>query len=415
MQIYTARQPIFNSSGQVVAYELLFRESKKNCFPSHVSPDVATAKLLVNSYLSLGLEQVTEGKPALINFPKGMLKDHLLHMVPYKNIIVEVLETVEPNDDNFELLRALFHRGFKLALDDFVYTPEWERFFPFIKLIKIDILETPYREVAPLLPLFRQHKIKLLAEKVETYEQFHQGQAHGYDYYQGYFFCKPEVLEGKDIENQHHFLMSIYGEVMKPEFSYKRVERFFEHDVGLTFKLLRFVNSSLFQHSQEIISIKQAISFLGEIQIRKFVSLIVMSQMSPDKPSELIKTTILRARYCELLARAMRLNQLLDAAFLTGLFSTIDAILDISMQEVMNSLPLAKDIKQALLAQEGELAICLGASDAMIRGKWNKASELLAQYAIEDSYLISCYYDALSWCQTFESSIQPTTDTKKAP
>lgn len=185
MKIYAARQPILNKKKQVVAYELLFRDSKKNCFPTDVAPDIATAKLLINSYLSIGLEEMTEGKPALVNFPMAILSEHLVNMVPYKNIIVEVLESTEPSDENFEVLVKLFHQGFTLALDDFIYSAAWDKFLPFVKLIKIDIIETPLLSIAHLIPHFRQYKVKLLAEKVETYDEFLEAKALGFDYYQG--------------------------------------------------------------------------------------------------------------------------------------------------------------------------------------------------------------------------------------
>ncbi|WP_018693572.1 EAL and HDOD domain-containing protein [Algicola sagamiensis] len=405
MQVYTARQPIFNRRRQVIAYELLFREGKENRFPAHVPPDIATAKLLVNSYLSVGLEEITDNKPGLINFPIETLREHLVHMVPYKNIIIELLETIEPNHESYSLIRTLFHKGFHLALDDFVYDDRWERFLPLVKLIKVDIMETPYKDVAPLLPLFRKYKIKMLAEKVETYEEFRQGKTLEFDYFQGYFFCKPEILEGKDIETSEHFLMSIYAEVMKPEFSYKKVEEFFLNDVGLTYKLLRFVNSSLFQHSEEISSIKQAIVFLGENQIRKFVCLIVTAQLNPNKPPELIKTTIVRARFCEHMAKAIGLRKESDAAFLMGLFSTIDAILDRPMKTIMDSLPLDEGIKDALVDHHGKLASCLDASEAFLQGNWDEVETIVNQYNIDPAHIIQCLNDSMCWSKAYESAM----------
>lgn len=402
MQVYTARQAILNNKRQVIAYELLFRDGKENKFPAHVPPDTATAKLLLNSYISIGLESITEGKPALVNFPTAMLRDHLMYMVPYKNIIVEVLETVEPNDENYEVLRTLFHKGFALALDDFVYSPAWDRFLPFIKLIKFDIIETPLETLGPLVHKFKASKIKLLAEKVETYEEFRLAKAMGFDFYQGYFFCKPDIMVGTDIDSSQHFLLSIYAEVMKDDFSYQQVELFLEQDVGLTYKLLRFVNSSLFERKQEITSIKQAIVFLGEVQMRKFVCLLVTAQLNPDKPVALMQTTITRARMCELIAKVMGLGKIADAAFLTGLFSTIDAILDRPMSSIMDALPLSHEIKEALIDHDGSLSECLDTSIAFMQGDWDTVFAFTEKYHVQPDYLISSCNNALRWSKTYQ-------------
>lgn len=404
MAIYTARQPILNTKKQVVAYELLFRDSHKNCFPDDISPDIATAKLLINSFLSIGLDEMTEGKPALVNFPMTFISEHLMNMTPYKNIIIEVLETAKPTDESHDVLSKLFHQGFTLALDDFVYSPAWERFLPLIKLIKIDIIETPLSSITHLLPLFRQHKIKLLAEKVETHEEFLQAKELGFEYYQGYFFYKPEVLVGVEIESLHPFMMSIYNEVMKEDYSYRKLERYFEHDMDLTYKLLRFVNSVLFGHTNKITSIKQAIRYLGEVQLRKFVCLVVMAKLNPQKPTVLIQNTILRAKLCEQFSKIMGLNQLSEFAFLVGLFSTIDAILDRPMDKVLLSLPLAKEINIALLDQKGSLAECLAFVVAYMQGDWPAINIFIKSYNIEPAYLISINNEAYQWLSAYKVS-----------
>jgi EAL and modified HD-GYP domain-containing signal transduction protein len=412
MKVYTARQPILNAKCKVVAYELLFRDSKTNSFPAHVAPDTATAKLLVNSYLSTGFDSMTGGKPAFINFPRAMLADHLLHMVPYKNIVVEILETVEPTDENFILLRKLFHKRFVLALDDFVYTDEWARFLPFIKLIKIDILQTPLDTLGKQLKLFRHFNIKLLAEKVETQAQFEQAKAMGFHFFQGYFLYTPEVIEDTDIDASHRFLMSIYAEVMKEDFDYKVLESYFEKDVGLSYKLLRFVNSSLFDIKREITSLKQAMIFLGETQLRKFICLIVTAQLNPDKPAVLVKETVIRARLCELIAKVMKMGKEADCAFLTGLFSTIDAILDRPLSKILETLPLSQGIKDALLLKEGKLAECLHMALAYIRGDWMVVFAFAKLYDVKPDYLISSCDSAYDWMATVDSVSAPASQSK---
>jgi EAL and modified HD-GYP domain-containing signal transduction protein len=401
-KVYTARQPILNAKKQVVAYELLFRDSEKNCFPVGVPADIATAKLLVNSYLSIGLDEITDGKPALINFPISTLSEHLVNMTPYNNIIIEVLETVEPNDENYEVLSKLFHQGFTLALDDFIYSAEWDRFLPFIKLIKIDIIETPLLAIAHLVPLYRQHNIKLLAEKVETHEDFLQAKDLGFEYYQGYFFYKPEMLVTVEMDSAHPFVIPIYSEVMKEDYSYKKLEHYFSHDINLTYKLLRFVNSVFFSHTKNITCIKQAIAYLGETQLRKFICLILMAELNPEKPQVLIQNTILRARLCELFAKMMGLSQLTEYAFLTGLFSTIDAILDRPLDKVLLSMPLAKEINIALIEKKGSLAECLAFVIAYTEGDWDSVNTFSNTYNIAPAQIIASCNEAYQWFSAYK-------------
>ncbi|ABE53634.1 signal transduction protein [Shewanella denitrificans OS217] len=404
MHFYTARQPILNRRQRVVAYELLFRDSYKNCFPVDVPDKVATAKLLVNSFLSMDIEDMTDGKPALINFPTSLLKEHLVHILPYKNLVIEVLETVEPNDDNFAILKQLFDSGYHLALDDFIYSPAWDRFLPLFKLIKIDIVATPLDTIAHILPKLKQKKTRLLAEKVETQADFLHAKALGFDYFQGYFFYKPEIVKGNEVELSQPFLMSIYTEVMKPSFSYRKLEAYFTQDMDLSYKLLRFVNSSYFSHVKDIISLKQAMIFLGENQLRKFVCLIVMAQLNPDKPQILIQNTMLRARLCEVIAKVMKLNKLADAAFLTGLFSTLDAILDKPMEKVLHSLPLAPEINNALLHQQGELAECLALAIAYMQGNWEFVSEFVSRNHINAGELTRRCNQVYLWLSEYQRS-----------
>ena len=405
MQVYTARQPILNARKEVVAYQLLFRDSQKNCFPVHVAPNTATAKLLVNSYLSVGLDEITEDKPAMINFPQEMLTEHLLHMLPYKKIIIDIQASTEPNDANYELLRQLFHKGYPLALDDFIYHDAWDKFLPFIKLIKINISQTPLHALSQLLPKFEKYKIKLLAAHVESHEDFFHAKEMGFKFFQGYFFYKPEVLAGAEIESMQQFLLSIHAEVMKQDFCYKNLEQLFQQDMGITYKLLRFVNSSLFERAQEITSIKQAIAFLGENQIRKFVCLIVMAQLNPKKPPVLIQNTIIRARLCELIASVMGLKESADAAFLTGLFSTIDAILDKPMDSILRSLPLSELINNALLENKGELAECLAITQSYINGDWDTISAFTELHNIGAEYLISSCSNAYQWFYAYKNAV----------
>ncbi|MCJ8274463.1 MAG: HDOD domain-containing protein, partial [Psychrosphaera sp.] len=331
-----------------------------------------------------------------------LLADHLLHMVPYKNIIVQMSEADEPSDENYALTRKLFHKRYVLALDDFSYTPEWKRFLPLIKLVKINLQKTSLRAVAALLPLFRQFKIRMLADNVSSYAEFNQAKQLGFSFFKGDFLFTPEIVEANEIETNQMFLLSIYAEVMKEAFDYKVLEGYFEKDMGLTYKLLRFVNSSLFDIKREITSLKQAMIFLGETQLRKFICLIVTSQLNPNKPKALVQETVIRARLSELMATEMGLGSEADSAFLTGLFSTIDAILDKPMEVVLKSLPLSEPIKKAIVTREGKLAECLNTSIAYLQGDWMVVFAFAKTYNVQSDYLISSCDNAYDWMGTFQ-------------
>ena len=241
-----------------------------------------------------------------------------------------------------------------------------------------------------------------MAQNIKTYQEFELAKRIGFVFFQGDFLYSPQIVEDKQIETSQHFLLSIYSEVMKEEFSYKVLEGFFEKDTSLSYKLLRFVNSNLFKIKKEITSLKQAMIFLGEDQLRKFVCLIVTSELNTNKPKALVQQTVIRARLCELFAKQMGLKEHVNSAFLTGLFSTIDALLDKPMTEVLDTLPLAQIIKDALLNDSGELAECLKTSLAYINGDWMVIFAFAKQYNVSSNELIAHCDNAYDWMTTVE-------------
>jgi|TARA_B110000211_G_scaffold234310_1_gene303448 EAL and modified HD-GYP domain-containing signal transduction protein len=402
MNVYTARQAIFNRKSHVVAYELLFRDSAENFFPK-VDPHEATAKLIMRTHLNDGLMPITYGKPALINFCQQSLLQELPLLLPNKQVMVEILETVEPSDEVFNACRKLYHQGYHLALDDFIYQPEWARFFNLCRLIKIDLMETPLSKVAPLIAsLKKRKKIKLLAEKVETQEEFEQAKEMGFNFFQGYFFCKPEMQEKRDVEGNKLVLIELYQEVMKIPLNVKALTSYFEHDVGLSYKLLRFINSGIIPISQEICSIKQALVYLGDEKTRKFIALITTAMLADKKPKELIRTAIIRAKFCEL-AASRAFAALADEAFLVGLFSLLDAILDQSMGSILESLALSDDIADAL-AESSDTA--LGILIATIRlyeaGEWYRTENEAQKIGLNYKQLASYYQKAILWADAYD-------------
>ncbi|WP_111976457.1 EAL and HDOD domain-containing protein [Algibacillus agarilyticus] len=407
MSVYTARQAIFNRKGHVVAYELLFRDGPDNFFPN-IDSHEATSKLIVRTHLSQGIDHFTAGKPALINFNEESLIKQLPFMLPNKKVMIEILENVSPSDEVYEVCKTLFHQGYHIALDDFIYKEEWERFFKYVKLIKFDIMQTPLKYIEPLVKQLKSERknVKILAEKVESKEELVEAAKMGFDYFQGYFFCKPEMSERKEVESNKHILLGLYRETLKNDLNVKRITRYFEQDLNLSYKLLRFINSGAIPIREKIGSIKQAIVYLGESEMRKLISLLTTSVLAFDKPKELIRVAILRARFAELLTIHVDIK-LSEPAFLSGLFSLLDAILDMPMASIIEQLPLDKTIEDALVDEnETPLNIILRAVKLYEAGSWHLTTKEAAKLMITYEQMGECYQDAVKWVDTYELAME---------
>jgi EAL and modified HD-GYP domain-containing signal transduction protein len=404
VSVFVARQAILNRNQNVVAYELLFRDSPENCFPG-VSDGQATARLIMENQLNLGTRHITSGKKALINIGPESLKLDLCEFLPCKDVVIELLETIEPTDDTYELCRKLFHSNYKLALDDFVYSPQWERFLKLVNLIKFDIRLTPLDEIPLVVNKLKKHKnIKLLAEKIETDEEYKLARQMGFDYFQGYYFARPAMIEQKDIHYNYGLVIAIYSEVMKPDPDVKVITGLFELDAALAYKLLRLLNSGVFPLQSQISSLKQALVYLGQARLKKFVSLIVTAHTARTKPIELMQMCVIRARFCELIASKVA-KQVQGEAFLTGLFSLLDAILDKPMDLLVDKLPFPDEIKAALTGEKNDLYYILETVKAYETGSWWALEKAVSLINLDSAFLPKLYKQAVKWADSYKDNI----------
>ncbi|ESP90487.1 EAL and HDOD domain-containing protein [Pseudoalteromonas luteoviolacea] len=398
MYFYAARQPILNINKEVVGYELLFRDGVDNVFPN-VDDVEATSKLIEGSQFNFGLEDLTDGKPAYINFTLETILKGYPTMMGRDQLIVEILETVQPGKRLLAAVQDLKSKGYKLVLDDYKHQKVWRHFYPFIDQIKVDMLVTSIEEIHELKQAIEPYKnIELVAEKVETYEQYQLALELGFTLFQGFFFAKPEMVQTKALPPSEMTLAELLYETSSVDVDLKRITQVFERDVNLSYKLLRYSNSAAFKRRAEISTIKQALVVLGNQELKKFLSLLFASQVASEKPMELIRLSLTRARFCELIA--IKHNKMKDTgmAFLTGMMSLMDAILDETMQSVMQKLPLTIDIKDALLLGEGMLAKYLRLVTSYEQANWNDASQLTEQLDLQAQSLPELYKDALQWC-----------------
>lgn len=396
MYSFIARQPILNSNKKVVAYELLFRNGVKNCFPN-VDPDQATSNILSNNHLTLGIEAITHDLPAYINFHTKSLINSFPSFLDPKTVVIEILEDVPPSDELFATCKMLSDKGYTLALDDHDFNPKWQRFFPLISIIKVDIADYSVLEISKFINKIDTSKITLLAERVETNEQFEQFKLMGFTLFQGYFFAKPEMLKQKKITTAKQNILELIGYASCEKLNFDAMSQVFSSDPGLSYKLLRFINNPFYGRSQEITSLKHALIYLGDIELKKFIALLALTDLNENKPTEIIRLSLIRAKFCEHISLLRKHKANPPKAFLTGILSLIDGVLDNSIETIVEILPIHQEIKQALIAQENQLADFLELAKCIEVGNWQRNDELIAQLSLTHDDSLKAYETATAW------------------
>ncbi|KPM83338.1 HDOD domain-containing protein [Pseudoalteromonas sp. ACER1] len=397
MYFYAARQPILDRDKKLIGYELLFRDGVDNVFPD-IDGDEATSRLIEGSQFNFGLEDLTDNKPAYINFTLETLQKGYPLLLGKEQVVVEILETIQPGKRLLALVKDLKEKGYILALDDYIHQPVWRHFYPYIDIIKIDFLTCDVDSIKAIIEAIKPYPhIKLLAEKVETYEKYQLALEMGFSYFQGFFFSKPEMVQSKTLPPSEMALAELLYETSSIDLNLRKITEVFERDVNLSYKLLRYSNSAAFKRRAEISTIKQALIVLGSEEIKRFLSLLFAAQVAADKPAELIRLSLTRARFAELLAISHGKMRDTGMAFLTGMMSLMDAILDEDMPSVMNKLPLTIEIKDALLKDEGLLATYLKLVKFYEQANWEKAKEIQQQLGLKPEEVPDAYHDALSW------------------
>jgi len=386
---------------QLYGYELLYRsEHSRNQFDG-TEASAATKQVISSTLLSIGLEDTLCGKKAFVNFNHRLLSDGMYLSLPRESTVIEILESVEPNSDLLALCRAIHDQGYMIALDDFVYSPQFDALTNLAQLIKVDIRETTRTEQQRLLGTYRPRGIALLAEKVETYEEFEWARTAGYDYFQGYFFARPSVLQSQDVPASKLHCLRLLSELQKPNLDVKRVEALIRCDVALTYRLLRYVNSALFSRRGEVRSIERALMIVGTEQVRRWVALATLPMLATDKPGELVTLSTVRARFCERLTQLSGIA-LQNEAFLMGMFSLLDALLDRPLDKALGAVNLGPDIMQALLGtapDENVLSRIYRLTRRYEQGDWDEVERLSQGCGFTGAAAGEVYVEATLWAE----------------
>ncbi len=398
MDAFIARQPIFDSRQRVFGYELLFRSSLENVF-RHSNPDQATSKVISDAFFLFHPSALTEGKRAFINLTRDILLNEYMFLIPKEKVVVEILETIDPDSEVIAACKKLKQAGYLLAMDDFIYKEQYTPLLELADFIKVDFLSTSEHERRGLVKEFAPLGIRFLAEKVETPQAFSEALEMGYRYFQGYFFCKPLVIKGKDIPGSKLHYFQVLQEIHQREMDFKRIERIIKQDVSLAYKLLRYINSSYFGVRNRINSIRQALLLLGQAEIKKWLSLITLAGMGTDKPGQLVVHTITRAKFCESLAPHAGLQRRADDLFLVGMLSLMDAFLDRPISDLLLEVPIDDEIKGAILEKGNRMGEVYDYVLSYEIGDWARLTEQQVKLGINEIFPPELYINAVKWGQ----------------
>ncbi|MFK7831395.1 MAG: EAL and HDOD domain-containing protein [Congregibacter sp.] len=366
---FIARQPIFDASLNLFAYELLFRTSDSLAAPKDLDDDVATAQVLLTSE-EVGLSKLVGEHRAFINLPRKFFAEPDLIPDTTGQLVLEMLEHVEPDEEVMQGIRILAQRGHTLALDDYVYDKRWDAVIPFVHIVKLEIPQIDPKDWPREIQRLKERRVKVLAEKVETAEEFEQLSALGCDYFQGYFFAKPKVVTGKRLAPNKLAMLQLLAKVNNSDTDIDELSALVAQDVALSVRAMNYVNSAASALNRRIDSVREAVVYLGRETLRRWVTIFVMAKLD-DKPSELITMSLSRAKFLELLADRVQQPDP-DVFFTVGLFSMLDAMMDRPMAEVLDTLSLEGELRAALEQHEGNKGIALLLATHIEQGAFNE-------------------------------------------
>jgi c-di-GMP-related signal transduction protein len=365
--IYLGRQPILDRHREIIGFELLFRSTQLN-YATVTNAVHATATVIGHLMHEFGLQTVLGGYKGFINVDETIIMSDAIELLPKKHVVLEVLETVELSASVLSRIDQLRRMGFSVALDDVVALPDaHETTLKHFDVLKIDIQQVGMAALLPLLRSLKGLPIKLLAEKVDDSSQVEQCLALGFDYFQGYFFSKPEVIAGKRISSAHATIMQLLG-LLASDAELEDIEPLLKRDATLTVNLLRLTNSVAIGSKRKIASVSSAVMMLGRRQMQRWLQLLLFASDTQRLVSPLMHTAAMRGRVLELLASAWGDRSLEDRAFMTGTVSLMDALLGVSLPDILGSIPVADDVREALLERTGRLGMLLQLAEALESG-----------------------------------------------
>lgn len=404
MFAFIARQPILDSGKSVFAYELLFRDGKNGSYPIH---DEKKSKYIAEQFHPLGLDDICGEKSSFITFTSDTLISRFPTTLNPERVIVELADPTDNTVALFEACQHIKQMGFKLAIDDPMMVGTQHDIFPLIDIVKVDVSKTRFDTIEKQISRYHDANVKLVAEQVNTQDNFSVCVDLGFDLFQGYFFSQPEARILRELPASKMNVVDLMGESANPNFDVKRISEIIERDATLSFLLLKFINNPTINKRHKITSLKHALNYMGEVEIKKFIALLSLTSLGDEKPLEIIHMSLVRAKFFDLLAERRGLKNNPPIAFLVGLFSLLEGLLDQSMTDIVKQLPLSNEVNDALLGKNIEMNNYMTLVRSLESALWLNVIKQAKILNIDQKQLHVLYNQAIVWGNGVRSAISP--------
>ena len=395
---YIARQAIFNRQSKTIGYELLFRDSPDNHFPE-IDADVATSKLIIQNHIHGSIEAISLGKTAYINFTEKSLINKYPLMFDKYSIVIELVGHQKITERLVKIVKYYFDKGYKIALTEYNLSEEWDALFPYLYLLKVNLDNINPKRLPAVVKRLKPFNVKIAAERVETKFQYLSLVEVGFDFYQGFFYHEPEIIEGKALSPIKTQMLELMSETFNSPLVYERIADIISHDVNLSVSLLKMVNNVAVGTRVEITSLKQATAYLGEDKLKQFVGILALSKLTTEQTDEISKQALITGRLMASIATHRQFSSVRDYAFITGLLSSLEVLLSMPMTEIIKTMPLAKPIEEALINRTGILGELLDFTIHYITGQDAEVIEQMHTYELNSETLHQEFVEASLWCQ----------------
>jgi EAL and modified HD-GYP domain-containing signal transduction protein len=405
--IFLGRQPILDREQSIVGYELLFRSA--DTLHANIGDQANVDSFVISNVLSnFGIQEVLGKHKGFINVTGALLMSDLLEILPREQTVIEILETVELSDALLHRCRELKEQGFTLALDDNLYHPDYEPLYEIVDIVKIDVLQVPADSLKQMVDLLSNRGLTLLAEKVETIEQYHFCLDLGFDLFQGYYFARPAVLNKRKVDVSGVALLKLL-ELICRDAEITEIEEAFKHNPNLTYNLLRLVNSVVIGMKEKIRTLRHALVVLGMQQLKRWIQLALFaSDKTGAAGNPLLESAATRGRLMEILVKEWgpgpQDQDYSESAFMTGVLSLVDVLLGTPMEKILAQLNLAEEVRLALLERKGALGSLLLLTEKLENLDFAEVSQLLNQYHCSREILITAQLEAIEWTNSLDEA-----------